>query len=198
MRITPTKVRAKGSKMTFDPRPLHLRKPNTQAVEQLRCDLLAINKPCAFLKIIIPSIEKIARDHTYCSQSGAKPVLAKSITSYSSVEIPFVSEIPTADDITQSLCLNCEERQYLEENTRSQSSCSLWFEACPHRITCGRIIQQREKTQALLRFVMYPKPMLHPPKPIQWGNDHEEDARQAYLSICITMAIVTYKWLKLD
>jgi len=28
---------------------------------------------------------------------------------------------------------------------------------------------------------MYRKPMLHPPKPIQWGKDHEEDVCQAYL-----------------
>ena len=55
--------------MIFDPRPLHLRKLDTQAIEQLCCDLLAINKPCV---LIIPSNENIAHDHTYYSQSGAK------------------------------------------------------------------------------------------------------------------------------
>ena len=43
--LVPTKVRAKGSKMGFDPWPLNLRKPNTKAIEQLRCNLLALKRP---------------------------------------------------------------------------------------------------------------------------------------------------------
>lgn len=96
-------------KTTFDPCPLHLQKPDTQAIDQLPCNLLAINKPCAFLNIIILFIDKIAHDHTYWYQSGAKPMLTESITSYSSVELPVVSEIPTTGDIAQSLYLNSKD-----------------------------------------------------------------------------------------
>ena len=44
----PSKVRAKGSQMAYDPRPLHLRGVNMQAIDTLRCDLLHINKPSLF------------------------------------------------------------------------------------------------------------------------------------------------------
>lgn len=42
------------------------------------------------------------------------------------VVMPVVSKTQTADDI---VCLNNEEKQFLEGNTKSQSFCSLWFEA---------------------------------------------------------------------
>ena len=45
---------------------------------------------------------------------------------------------------------------------------------------CGRIIGQKQKTNALLQFVIYPKPMLHLPKAIQWGRENERKACQAY------------------
>ena len=182
--LLPSKIRAKGSKMVFDPRPLHLRQPDPEAIEKLRCDLLAINKPCAFLNIIVPSVEKVLHDHTYSSQSGSKPVRTESIYTGNSGKLTVSEKSRGAEDILQDLCLDTDERQVLEENTRAQSSCPLWFEARQHRITgskCGRIVEQKQKTQALLRFVMYPKPMLYLPKPIRWGKDHEEDARQAYL-----------------
>lgn len=62
--LLPSKVRAKGSQMVYDPRPLHLRQPDPQAIEALRCDLLVVNKPCGFSNILVPSVEKILHDHT--------------------------------------------------------------------------------------------------------------------------------------
>ena len=47
----------------FDPHPESLRAPNPQASEQLRCSL---NKPCAFLHVLVPDAEKIEHDHSYC------------------------------------------------------------------------------------------------------------------------------------
>ena len=50
--LVPSKVRAKGSLAVFVPRPLDFRKPDSNAMENLRCDLLAINKPCGFLTLL--------------------------------------------------------------------------------------------------------------------------------------------------
>lgn len=66
--LAPSKVRAKGSQMIYDPRPLNHRKADTEAIEKLRCDLLSINKPCAFSHILIPSVGKIKHDHMYGDQ----------------------------------------------------------------------------------------------------------------------------------
>ena len=62
-------MQAKGSKAVFDPRPLQLRQPSVKATESLRCDLLAINKPCGFLSILVPPVENIFHDHTYSKSS---------------------------------------------------------------------------------------------------------------------------------
>ena len=49
----------------FDPRPESFRTCNPHASEQLRCSLLALNKPCAFLHILVPYIKKVWHDHSY-------------------------------------------------------------------------------------------------------------------------------------
>ena len=57
--------------MIYDPRPLDLRQPDPQAIETLRYNLLAINRPCGFL---VPSVEKVMHDHSYGSQVGDVPI----------------------------------------------------------------------------------------------------------------------------
>ena len=42
--LLPSKVWANGSQMIYDPRPLHLWQPDPQAIETLRCDLLAMQQ----------------------------------------------------------------------------------------------------------------------------------------------------------
>lgn len=78
-----------------------------------------------------------------------------------------------------------KERDELEKNSRKQSSSSLWFESHRVRITgskCGRIILQKKKTEALLRYCLYPKPMNHLPKSISWGIQNEPKARDSYVN----------------
>ena len=50
---------------TFDPRQPEHRKNSTGAIENLRCDLLSLEQHCAFLDILVPSVDKINHDHTY-------------------------------------------------------------------------------------------------------------------------------------
>ena len=70
--LLPSKIRGKGSQMVYDPRPQHLREADNFALENLRCKLLCINKPCALLNVIVPSFQKIAHDHMYCLKPGSK------------------------------------------------------------------------------------------------------------------------------
>ena len=82
----------------------------------------------------------------------------------------------TSEEILESLHLTPNERMQLERDTRSQCVCAKWYEARRVRITgskCGKIIIQKEQTVALLRFCIYPKPMIYLPKPIAWGKDNE-------------------------
>ena len=76
--LFPSKIRDKGSKMVYDPRPPHLRTADSSALENLRCELLCIDKPCALLNVIVPSPEKIALDHNYCAKPGSGNVLKES------------------------------------------------------------------------------------------------------------------------
>ena len=64
-----------GSSLSmFDPRQPHQHTLDTTAVETLRCDLLSLNPPCAFLDILVPSLDKITHNHTYSLLSGAEEV----------------------------------------------------------------------------------------------------------------------------
>ena len=77
--LKPTKVRSQSARSASecDPRPQHLRVDSTQACKQLRCTLLALNAPCAFLHILVPSVDKITHDHNY-AQRQRDPVLQPS------------------------------------------------------------------------------------------------------------------------
>ena len=49
----------------FDPRPPSFRSHVPEASEQLRCCLMALNLPCAFLHILVPDVGVINHDHSY-------------------------------------------------------------------------------------------------------------------------------------
>ena len=51
----------------FDPWPESLRIIDPNAIEQLRCDLLELHKPCAFLHILVPDV-KVLHGHSYAAR----------------------------------------------------------------------------------------------------------------------------------
>ena len=112
--------------MMYDPRSKHLRKVDKLALENLRCGLLKINKPCALLNVIIPSFDKVALDHTYIysSKPGSTNLPKEEVTFCDSDDIPkvFSTEVVTAEDILEKLSITKEQQQDLEMKSRDQSS----------------------------------------------------------------------------
>lgn len=53
----------------FDPQPLYQRHLHERAIETLCCDFLSLNKPTAFLDILVPSLDNIRHDHSYTQSS---------------------------------------------------------------------------------------------------------------------------------
>jgi hypothetical protein len=77
-----------------------------------------------------------------------------------------------------------EERIRIEEATRSQSKSSEWFALRARRITgsiCGKILCQKERTDALLINSLYNKPMYVLPPPIKWGCENDSKACAEYV-----------------
>ena len=193
--LQPSTVRSQGSGVVFDPRPPSLRNLHPMAIENLRCDLQQINKPCGLLNIIIPSLTKIEHDHgNYCtsqleneeggaSTSAAVPSVSNQNTSLLTSSA-LVEKNMTQEDVLESLSLTSGERIALEKQTRKQSNSSQWHVECRRRITgskCRRIIIQKRKTVPLLQFCLYPKPIIHLPKSILWGKENEANAHEAYV-----------------
>ena len=158
------------------------------------------------LNILVPDTRKIEHDHCYYQSNHSLPNSPTdleqtsndsslntsphfSTTAHTTCSTIHVSQpeacCKTEEDIIDRLTLSSIERESLEKETRKQSSSSIWFEARRMRITwsiCGRIILQKEKTVALLCSCLYPKPIIHLPKPIAWGHQHEPLARNEYVS----------------
>ena len=68
--------------------------------------------------------------------------------------------------------------------TRDQSQSAEWHMVRSRRITgstCGKLLNQKEPTPALLQRVLYPKPFINLPAAVKWGIDHEPHANRAYL-----------------
>ena len=92
----------------------------------------------------------------------------------------------TEHTILDAICLTPELREELEKDTRRQADSSKWHDSHRYCITgskVGRVLQQHERTVALLQFCNYPKPMLNPlPRAISWGNRNEAKVYQAYMN----------------
>lgn len=173
--------RAAGSKVIFDPRPQSLREPDPIALEDLRCDLISLGMPCGLLSILVPSVQKVEHDHCYLSDKQGTREHCTGFPTDLSINI----EEKTKDDILENLSLTAQQRIDLEKKTRSQASSAQWYEARRCRITgskCGKVLLQTQKTVALLRFCIYPKPMLILPKPLAWGKKNEHKACLAYVN----------------
>lgn len=171
----------------FDPRPAALRSCDPDAVDQLRADLLSQSQQCAFLTILVPSVEKALHDHHYCLNEPngviAPPTKPVSPIYHSSTYTPQEFQMMCLK-IDAELVVSSEQRTLIEKMTRSQFDCSLWHELRYKRITgwkCGRILTQKMKTPALLKAILYPTPFQHIPEPIKWGRENEPAAREAYI-----------------
>ena len=183
----------KGSSLsTFDPRQPHQRTFDTAAVETLRCDLLSLNQPCAFLDILVPPLDKITHDHTYSLPSGEEEMeMTSELAEPSELETD-VLHCTTSDnlkavcaEIKSTLNVSLVERERIERDTKKQCSQKEWHILRSKRITgskCGRILCQKRRSTSLLMQCLYPKPLDPPPPPIAWGRHYESVALQKYIA----------------
>ena len=142
--------RKNKSNMNYDPRPLEYRTIGIDTVEELRCNLLSLNQPSAFLDILVPSKEKVKHDHTYSLPPEmyvdievTKEVVSGRLPSYPLDDHEFKE---SCFRMKRSLNVLGKERKRIEMETRDQSLQDLWHVVRSKRITgskCGRILYQR-------------------------------------------------------
>ena len=185
--------------MVFDPRHPDYQTSDGNSAETLRCNLLNKCRDVnpALLTILLPSTAKITHEHTYAKQSD---ILTSEGENNETIAMPQESNDTMQEEIQHyfvkcyedaliskilnSLQVTSEQRVALEEQTRGQSDSCLWRYARAYRITgskCGWILLQKDKTEALLQFVLYPKPFNVIPKPMEWGKLNENQARDTYV-----------------
>ena len=172
----------------FDTRPESFRTHNPNASEQLRCSLLALNKPCAFLHILVPDIKKVWHDHSYSRHpypvEALPPVNISSEPNTTPTYTARTLDVDTIITFKDSLRVSSSDRCRIEADTRQQSSSKEWFSVRARRITssiCGRILIQHKKTLPLLLQCLYPKPMFDPlPAALAWGRQNESVACRKY------------------
>ena len=137
----------------FDPRPEVFRKHDPKASEKLRCSLSLMNKPCAFLHILAPDVEKINHDHTYClkfSDTADIPSVSVLVTPSSNHD-KYTARILSPEEITarkELFHVSTALRHKIEERTRKQSNTDEWYDVRAQRITssiCGQILNQKTK-----------------------------------------------------
>ena len=173
----------------YDPRPLHLRSVDTKALDILRTDLLNINQHSALNCILVPCCERALHEHTYSRQLEGDTSESVPEASYplpTPAICPFDAEEmkERCKTIKQGLQVSSEVRQKIEQATCLQAQCNVWYEVRQKRVTgykCEQILGQKTRTPALLRSVLYNKPLDPFPAPIKWGQDNEAAARKAYV-----------------
>ena len=165
------------------------------SIEKLLCDLInsGSTQSCALLPILVPSKKSIELDHSYAlarfdqSSSGTASINTVSSNVCGDEDTLVGSDMQLENilkpeyspeihvqmkSVVEKLCLTGEQRLLLEAQTMEQNS-SLWHQERRCRITgskCGRILIQKKRTVALLRFCLYPWPLIYAPKAISWGR----------------------------
>ncbi len=188
--------------VVFDPRLKCSKENITLSIEKLRCDLLNSHstQSCALLTILVPAKTTIQQDHTYALTPSDQPVTLK--TADKSIIIcddDFIVEHNPEEclleyqskmkSVVDNLCIHEDQRLLLETQTLQQNN-YLWHKERRFRITgskCGKILKQKKRTVALLRFCLYPRPFHHTPKAISWGRKNEPVARSAYIQYVKTL-----------
>ena len=106
----------------------------------------------------------------------------------SSTSTDVVDSFMVTEDIlkmeAEKLQVIAPKRMRIEELTRKQQDCPLWFEVHFKRLTgykSSQILVQKTWTSCLLQRILYHKPFTSIPVAIQWGIDKEPDAHRAYI-----------------
>ena len=114
----------------YDPHPQEYRQVNLEAVEKLRCDFLSLSQPCAFLDILVTSVDKVMHDHSYSLPPAAEDSINRvdnniipSIVSGSDLpDFPMDEEFSTlCSDVGGALNISLCERARIEVSTQNQS-----------------------------------------------------------------------------
>ena len=175
---------------SYDPRPPEYRTLGNNVIEELRCNLVSLNQPSAFLDILVPSKEKVKHDQTY----SLHPEMSVDIeaTKESEEVVSCLPSYPLDNHDFKESCFRMkkslnvpdQERKRIEMKTHDLSLQKLWYVVRSKRITrskCGRILCQRNKTVSLLRQCVYPQPLIPTPTPVTWGIKHEAVAVKKYI-----------------
>ena len=145
-------------------------------------------------------MDRALHDHTYSKtlQEDSRPSLIPESASH---HLPASSSPPPQEEllplqfpaldpqeqckaVKEKLQVSARERMRIEEITCMQSECPVWYDVRQKRITgwkCGQILTQKSRTSALLKNILYTKPMCNVPAPITWGQENESTACQAYV-----------------
>ena len=126
--------------------------------EHLRTNLL--NEGSVFTQILVPLVSVALHDHNRYSKSSSNGVCSATSTTQTDSsfqhhhqEFTIVLGQRCAKIMKENLNVTKDEREKIEETTRSQSKSSEWFAARAWRITgstCGKILCQKDRTDALL------------------------------------------------
>ena len=83
----------------------------------------------------------------------------------------------------KSLYLSLSERERIEKSTREQAADSLWYEQRKCRLTASTFgtVARRRQTTPVAKFVKSLYDTVREARPLQWGREHEQEARLAYL-----------------
>ncbi len=171
----------------YDPRPLKYRHTDKAAVTELHKQLAEVGTACGILDLLGPVVDKpggIRHDHTYTQASDYPNQFPPQHTVVPPLDSESFPQLPKKEEMSyfkQGLMLTTEQAAQVEKDTRGQYTQTRWFDHRRHRITasvCGKVLQK--STRAVVREILYPKPLLYLPAPISWGRKYEHTASVLY------------------
>ena len=129
-------------------------------------------------------LQDVTSSKQACDQTVEKGLSVQSNQSEAPKHIIHCQESQPYDEaarIKQMLSVTPEIQKTLEQRTKQQRKCSLWFQLRKHRLTSsnfGKIAKRKSRFDQLVIQLLHQKHYSVPS--LKWGQDHEEVALRQY------------------
>ena len=188
------KVKRKLGNPMYDPRPMKFRSTSSEEVETLRSALRNQKEDLAILHVLGSSDRNAPLSPLACSSSSSlpQPSLARVKTMKYLHKLPhplslnnirtacnrFIEDIKCSESVTHDI----------QEATRLQYNCEEWHIQRRYRITAsnfGSVVKRKNPHPPLVKRFLYSSTSSINRDALQWGRDHEADAKLHYERTCL-------------
>ena len=135
--------------------------------------------------VILALIADFSDPYVPVYEKGVIPKPLTNLNDAAAMRMTYPDLLQRCEEVFSSISFSFNQAQLVEENTRMQSNCKLWFQQRAGRITASRFREVlhtdfSQPSLSLIKSICYPAEYQFTTVPCQYGLDNEDKARSVY------------------